>query len=128
MALAMFSTAMRMQPAATVSGWPCSDCASSSNFRDTTPASSGSSPRAPNKAGKKSGWMRPRSTLQSVTVSGPPRRYAAGPGFAPADSGPTRSRTPSKRQIEPPPAATVWMRRMGVRKRTPLISTSSARS
>jgi hypothetical protein len=25
-------------------------------------------------------------TLQSVTASGPPRRYAAGPGLAPADS------------------------------------------
>jgi len=49
----------------------------------------------------------PTITLQSVTVSGPPRRYAAGPGLAPALSGPTRNLLPSKVQIEPPPAATV---------------------
>ena len=41
--------------------------------------------------------------------SGPPRRYDAGPDSAPADSGPTRKRAPSNRQIDPPPAATVWM-------------------
>ena len=70
----------------------------------------------------------PTITLQSVTASGPPRRYDAGPGFAPADSGPTRKREPSKLQIEPPPAATVWMRIIGARSRTPATSVTNARS
>ena len=70
----------------------------------------------------------PTITLQSVTVSGPPRRYAAGPGFAPADSGPTRKRAPSNVQIEPPPAATVWILIIGARSRTPATSVTNARS
>ncbi len=51
-----------------------------------------------------------------------------GAGDAPADSGPTRRRAPSKEMIEPPPAATVWMRSIGARKRTPATSLSNARS
>ncbi len=40
----------------------------------------------------------------------PPRPYAAGPGSAPADSGPTRSAFVSSGTwaIDPPPAPTVW--------------------
>jgi hypothetical protein len=48
--------------------------------------------------------------------------------LAPALSGPTRNRPPSKATIEPPPAATVWMRIMGARIRTPATSVSKARS
>ena len=46
----------------------------------------------PNTLGKCLGCIFPNMTLQSVTASGPPRRQQAGPGFAPADSGPTRNR------------------------------------
>ena len=67
-------------------------------------------------------------TFASVTVSGPPRRYAAGPGFAPAESGPTRYRPPSKCRSDPPPAATVWMLSMGARMRTPATWVSYCRS
>ena len=42
-------------------------------------------------------------------------RSRAGPGRAPALSGPTVKRQPSKRQIEPPPAATVWIAIIGAR-------------
>ena len=41
---------------------------------------------------------RPSTTLASVTVGRvPPRSYAAGPGSAPADSGPTLSAPPASR-------------------------------
>src|SRR5262249_7750153 len=53
---------------------------------------------------------------------------AFGPGFAAAESGPTRKRAPSKCSIEPPPAATVWMSIIGARMRTPATSVSNARS
>ena len=53
---------------------------------------------------------------------------AAGPGTAPADSGPTLRRPPSNRQIEPPPAATVWMLSIGARNRTPATTASDVRS
>ena len=52
----------------------------------------------------------------------------AGPGIAPADCGPTIRRPPSKRQIEPPPAATVWMRSIGARMRAPATIVSLSRS
>jgi hypothetical protein len=61
-------------------------------------------------------------------ASGPPRRYDAGPGSRRADSGPTRKRAPSNVQIDPPPAATVWMRIIGARRRTPATSVTNARS
>jgi hypothetical protein len=48
--------------------------------------------------------------------------------LAPAESGPTRKRAPSKCRIEPPPAATVWMLIIGARMRTPATSVSKARS
>ncbi len=133
-AFAMFSTAMRRKPSAIACGvrsMPVAErtsCASASNFARTTSLSSGSSPPAPNSAGKSSGSSLPTITLQSVTVSGPPRRYEAGPGFAPADCGPTRKRAPSNVQIDPPPAATVWMRIIGARNRTPATSVTNARS
>ena len=53
---------------------------------------------------------------------------AAGPGSAPADSGPTRYRAPSNEQIDPPPAATVWIIIIGARMRTPATTVSKARS
>ena len=53
---------------------------------------------------------------------------ARGPGFAPALSGPTRKRIPSNRQIDPPPAATVWICIIGARIRTPATTLSSASS
>ena len=52
----------------------------------------------------------PSTTFASVTVgSSPPLPYAAGPGSAPADCGPTRSAFVScgTCPIEPPPAPTV---------------------
>ena len=48
--------------------------------------------------------------------------------MAPADCGPTRNRMPSKRQIEPPPAATVWIESIGVRILTPATIVSWVRS
>ena len=48
--------------------------ASSANFTRTTASSSASSPWGPNTFGKNAGWILPSITLQSVTVSGPPRR------------------------------------------------------
>ena len=47
---------------------------SSLNRCRTTSTSSGKSPAGPKIFGKKSGGKRPSITLQSVTVSGPPRR------------------------------------------------------
>ena len=49
-------------------------------------------------------------------------------GLAPALSGPTRKRAPSKPRMEPPPAATVWMLIMGARMRTPATWVSNSRS
>ena len=48
--------------------------------------------------------------------------------MAPALSGPTRKRLPSKLQIEPPPAATVWISSIGARTRTPATARSLVRS
>jgi len=42
-----------------------------------------------------------------VTASGPPLRYAAGPGSAPAEWGPAWNRPLRKVRRDPPPAATV---------------------
>ena len=64
----------------------------------------------------------PRKRLMSVRASSRAlqthrRRRAArsraGPGSAPALSGPTTRPMPSKRHSDPPPAATVWMRSIG---------------
>jgi hypothetical protein len=44
--------------------------------------------------------------------------------LAPAEAGPTRNRAPSNVQIEPPPAATVWMFIIGARIRTPATTVS----
>ena len=96
MALAMFSTAIFRKPSAISCGdrrMPVArstSAASAANFVRTASASSGRSPSGPNTAGNSAGSSLPTMTLQSVTVSGPPRRYAAGPGLAPADWGPTR--------------------------------------
>ncbi len=79
-ALAMFSTAISRKPSARpsgVCGVPVSAAicaASAANFARTTASSSGASPAGPNTCGKKPGWILPSITLQSVTVSGPPRR------------------------------------------------------
>ena len=62
----------------------------------------------------------PSTTFASVTVgSSPPLPYAAGPGAAPADSGPTRRALVScgTWAIEPPPAPTVWTSTDGTRMR-----------
>jgi hypothetical protein len=48
--------------------------------------------------------------------------------LAPALSGPTRKRAPSKCSTDPPPAATVWINIIGARMRTPATSVSNARS
>ena len=130
----MLATAMSRKPAATSSGAgvvpvaaPIS-AASAANPAATIPASSGWLPSAPNTCGKCAGWIRPSMTLASVTVSGPPARYAAGPGSAPAESGPTRYRLPSNASTDPPPAATVWMLSIGARIRTPATCVSYCRS
>jgi hypothetical protein len=60
----------RLAPAGTA--WISS--ASAANFATTPSRSSGWSAFGPNTRGKCSGWILPSITLQSVTVSGPPRR------------------------------------------------------
>ena len=109
MASAIASTAISRKPAATSSGLRPSliSLLSWVNFSLTISASRGRFASLPKIFGKNSGLNLPSITLQSVTVRGPPRLYAAGPGLAPADLGPTLYRIPSKKQIEPPPAATV---------------------
>ena len=130
----MFSTAISRKPAATSSAVRArpvaavTSAASASKCLRTMAASSGASPVGPKTFGKSSGSSLPTITLQSVTVNGPPRRYEAGPGFAPADWGPTRNRAPSNVQIDPPPAATVWIRIIGAASRTPATSVTNARS
>ena len=61
----------------------------SKNFFFTISKFKGWSPVFPKTFGKKSGFNLPNKTLQSVTVKGPPLPYDAGPGIAPALSGPT---------------------------------------
>ena len=80
-AFAMLSTAMRRNPSATSSGLPGAvpvaaaiSVARASSLARTTVASSGSVPSGPNTAGKCAGEIRPSIRLQSVMVSGPPRR------------------------------------------------------
>mmetsp|Transcript_5844 Transcript_5844/g.16555 ORF Transcript_5844/g.16555 Transcript_5844/m.16555 type:complete len:220 (+) Transcript_5844:98-757(+) len=134
MASAMASTPIFRKPSARASAlgrWPVSrstSAASRAKPASTAGRSRGSFWLAPKTLGKYLGCSLPVITLQSVMVRGPPRRYAAGPGSAPALSGPTRRRVPSNRQMEPPPAATVWMLIMGARMRTPATSVSSVRS
>jgi hypothetical protein len=55
-------------------------------------------------------------TIASVAVgSVPPRPYAAGPGSAPAERGPTRKMPPaSTYAIEPPPAPIVSTSTIGI--------------
>ena len=60
----------------------------------------------------------PRTTLASQTVAfSPPFLYAAGPGSAPADSGPTLSALVNSgtKAIDPPPAPTVLTSTEGAR-------------
>ncbi len=95
MALAMLSTAMDRKPSATSTGLRPISSARVSKATVTASVSNGSSPLSPNTLGKNSGRNLPSSTLQSVTASGPRLRYAAGPGSAPAESGPTLMRDPS---------------------------------
>ena len=69
----------------------------------------------------------PSTTFASVTVGWvPPLPYAAGPGSAPADSGPTRSAFVSSGTcaIEPPPAPTVCTSTDGTRMRKCEIAVS----
>ncbi|MNI44135.1 hypothetical protein D3C73_984930 [compost metagenome] len=79
-ASAMFCTAMVTKPSASspgVTGRPVAastSAAMASNFARTASASSGWSAFGPKTAGKKSALSLPIMTLQSVTVSGPPRR------------------------------------------------------
>ena len=80
MALAMFSTAMRRNPAATCSGAGSSPVAApisaprAAKPRSTAASSSGASAPGPKTLGKKAGTIRPSMRFASVTVSGPPRR------------------------------------------------------
>ena len=80
MALAMLSTAIMRKPSATCSGERASplasvmSAASSAKRRRTTAQSRGLSAPGPKTRGKKSGWILPSMTLQSVTASGPSRR------------------------------------------------------
>ena len=78
MALAMFCTATAKKPSAAraaVHGCPVASviaAAKSAKAVWAAAASRGWSPPAPNTAGKWSGCRRPKTTLASVTVSGPP--------------------------------------------------------
>ncbi len=76
MALAMFSTAMRMKPSATSSALRPSpiSAASSAKALRTAASSSGLSWLGPKILGKLAARSLPTMTLASVTVSGPPRR------------------------------------------------------
>ena len=79
MARAMSPTAMVRKPSARSSGVRAlpvaaeTSRASSANRAAVAAASSGWSPFGPNTLGKNRGSSLPSSTLQSVTVSGPPR-------------------------------------------------------
>ena len=101
----MFSLTMSMMPAAAAStesrpvasAIVCTAVRAASGSRVTSPPASAD--------GR---W--PSTTLASVTVgSVPPAEYAAGPGVAPADCGPTRRAWVSGGTcaMEPPPAPTV---------------------
>ena len=76
MALAMFSTAMRMKPSAISSGGRESPACAASAAKPcrTASTSRGWSRPGPKIFGKKAGFSLPTITLASVTVSGPPRR------------------------------------------------------
>ncbi len=80
-----------------------------------------------------SGLMRPSTTLASVTVgSVPPRRYATGPGIAPALRGPTCSMPPRSRcAMLPPPAPIVCTSIIGSRsgmRKSRLVSSATSGS
>ncbi len=75
--------------------------ASAANPRVTAATSSGASPPGPKTRGKCSGCNRPSRTCASVTVSGPPLPYAAGPGIAPAEFGADAQPRPVPAQDRP---------------------------
>ena len=77
------------------------------------------------RAGRSRGWMRPSSTFASVTVSGPPRAVAGGPGHArprtagrPA-AGRSRTSAPSRRRRRPCGSAASARSRARLRSRPP---------
>ncbi|KAG0734842.1 hypothetical protein G6F24_018859 [Rhizopus arrhizus] len=80
MASAILPTAISRKPSANCSGDISRPVAARTSSdmavkRATTASrSSASLASGPNTFGKKSGWILPSSTLQSVTASGPPRR------------------------------------------------------
>ena len=115
MASAIRSLAMSRQPssrtsASTSSPLSAASCRCSSTSRSRARRGAIG---IPNRAGS----SRPSSRLTSVSVSGPPAPYAAGPGRAPALWGPTCRRPFSTRQMEPPPAATVSIASAGATSR-----------
>ena len=89
----------------------------------TTAAAASPSSRTPPARGRSAG-KRPSTTLASVTVgSVPPCPYAAGPGRAPAECGPTRRAPPeSIHAMLPPPADTVATSSIGRCRGWPAIS------
>ena len=111
----MFSFTIARIPSAASSGEP-RPIASAIDCTAVRAASTSSSISPPNRRGGR--W--PTTTFASVTVgSAPPLPYAAGPGSAPADCGPTRSAFVSSGTcaIEPPPAPTVCTSTDGTRSR-----------
>ena len=101
----MFSLTIARIPSAAASteASPIASCTFATAARAASTSSSISPP-------SRRGGRWPSTTLASVTVgSAPPFPYAAGPGSAPADCGPTRSAFVSSGTwaIEPPPAPTV---------------------
>ena len=126
MALAMLATAMRRKPSATRAGPARSPVARGDlvgqggefrrDHRRRRAAGRRSGRRSPGNAPagscRRRHWRRSRS-------AGRRGGSRPGPGSAPAQSGPTRKRAPSKCRIEPPPAATVLIAIIGARMRTP---------
>ncbi|MCY1524364.1 hypothetical protein D9M68_592930 [compost metagenome] len=80
MASAILPTAISRKPSASCSGVMSrpvaarTSAAMASKRSATASRSSGSLASGPKTLGKKSGWILPSNTLQSVTASGPPRR------------------------------------------------------
>ena len=103
--------------------------ASAANFARTTSASSGCVAARAEHVRKE---LRVELADHDVAVGDGQRSAAAVAGRARdrrrPTRGPTRKRAPSNVQIEPPPAATVWMRIIGARRRTPATSVTNARS
>lgn len=72
--------------------------------------------------------MRPKRTLQSVTVNAIAAPVAGRTGVGTGGIRTHLKTTVGKMKDEPPPAATVWMRIIGARMRTPATRVSKLRS